>query len=273
MTALVSTDALAGKLGSPHLSIIDASWHMPSEKRNAYEEYKTAHIPGAVFFDIDAISDSKSPYPHMLPNADTFADAVAKLGIGNNHEIVVYDSNGLFSTARVWWMFRIFGHDNIKVLNGGLPKWQAEDRPIESGSPSHKAASFKTTFRPELLRSLDQVRANVKEQREQLIDARSKGRFDGSEPEPRPGLASGHITGSVNVHYKECLMPPYNMLKSNAELKVLFAGKNIDYSKPIAASCGSGVTACILALALYELGQTQVAVYDGSWAEWGSEGA
>jgi len=269
MTALITTEALAGQLGNPHLCILDASWYMPSEKRSALAEYTEAHIPGTIFFDIDAVSDNTSPYPHMLPSAQAFAEAVGALGIGNGSEVVVYDGNGLFSAPRVWWMLRVFGHDNVKVLDGGLPKWRSESRKMEAGATAPETAIFQSGFRPELLRVKSQIDENTRTQQEQLIDARSPGRFQGSEPEPRPGLKSGHIPGSVNICFKDCVMPPYNRLRPLSELSALFKNK-ITIEKPTIASCGSGVTACILALSLYELGNKDVAIYDGAWAEWGS---
>jgi thiosulfate/3-mercaptopyruvate sulfurtransferase len=271
VSAIIETDALAARLGTPHLRIVDASWYMPADKRDTKSEFKAAHIPGSIFFDIDEISDRGSPYPHMLPSTEQFVEAVSALGIGNDDQVVVYDSNGIFSAARVWWMFRVFGHDNVKVLNGGLPKWKAENKPLESGDSKIKPALFTTHFRPTLLRSLTQMQKNVATKHEQVVDARSAGRFKGTEPEPRPGLGSGHIPGSSNVFFKECLSAPYNTLKPVNELRAIYENKKIDYLKPMIASCGSGVTACILALALYELGNKEVAIYDGAWAQWGSQ--
>jgi thiosulfate/3-mercaptopyruvate sulfurtransferase len=270
MSALITTDALSLTLGAPGIKIIDASWHMPSEQRDAKREYVHTHIPGAVFFDIDAICDLHSPYPHMLPGEREFAEAIGSLGISNGDAIVVYDSSGIFSAPRVWWMLRVFGHANVRVLDGGLPKWTAEGHATESGSATHPHTLFTAQLKPELLRDIQAIEQNTATKRELVIDARSPGRFSGEQPEPRPGLKSGHIPGSLNVFFKECLTPPNNTLKADAELHELFAQKGVNISQPIVASCGSGVTACILALALYELGNQNVAIYDGAWAEWGS---
>ncbi len=268
-SAFISTDELQNKLVAPNVKIVDASWHMASEKRDAFTEYKTSHIPGAVFFDIDEACDKQSPYPHMLPTPETFAKVTSDLGIANQDEVIIYDSNGLFSAPRVWWMFRVFGHDNVKILNGGLPKWLAENRLMEAGDVATAPSIFTAHFKPELLRDIKQMQHNLITNNEQVIDARLPARFAGTEPEPRAGLLSGHIPHSVNVHYKECIAAPSNTIKPAEELRALFASKNIDLNKPITTSCGSGITACILAAALYELG-INAAVYDGSWAEWGS---
>jgi thiosulfate/3-mercaptopyruvate sulfurtransferase len=246
---------------------------MPAEKRDAHAEYRSSHIPGAIFFDIDAISDRQSPYPHMLPTPEDFAGSVSALGIGNNDEIIVYDTNGLFSAARVWWMFRVFGHHKVQVLDGGLLKWKAEGRALESTLPVTPPGAFHATFNPALLRDKKQVEDNIATHAELMIDARSPGRFSGKEPEPRPGLASGHIAGSANVFFKDLLSPPNYTLKTPAELRSLFAYNHVNPAGKLAATCGSGVTACIVALALFELGNEAVAVYDGAWAEWGSRKA
>jgi thiosulfate/3-mercaptopyruvate sulfurtransferase len=269
-SALISTDALASSLGDPHLSILDASWHMPSEKRYARKEYLESHIPGAVFFDIDAVSDHESPYPHMLPQAQDFAQQVSALGMRQGDDIVVYDSSGLFSAPRVWWMFRVFGHSKVRVLDGGLPKWNAEGRAVESGARAIIPGDFHPDYHRSLLRDKKQMAANIIRPHEIVLDARSPGRFSGTEPEPRPGLASGHIEGSLNVFFKDCLSQPFNTLKKPEELRALFAARGVEPADKLVATCGSGVTACILALALFELGNDSVAVYDGAWAEWGS---
>jgi thiosulfate/3-mercaptopyruvate sulfurtransferase len=270
MSALISTQELAERLGDTAFKVIDASWAMPAEKRDVKAEYRAGHIPGAVFFDIDAIADLTSPYPHMLPGADSFAQSVGALGIGMQDEIVVYDSSGLFSAARVWWMFRVFGHEQVRVLQGGLPEWKAENRPLETGSPVPAPRTFKALFHPSLVRSMAQIEVNCTTHASQVVDARSPGRFSGAEPEPRAGLQSGHIPHSQNLFFKDCLEPPFNRLKPAAELEELFSKNGIEIGKPVIATCGSGVTACILALALFELGNTAVPVYDGAWAEWGS---
>jgi len=271
VSALVSTAALASLLGQHNLCILDASWHMPSEKRNPRAEFEAIHLPGAIFFDIDEISDKNSSYPHMLPKPENFAASVCALGISNDDDIVIYDTNGLFSAARVWWMLRTFGHNHVKILDGGMPKWKAENLPIESGTNTLPQTSFQVHFQPDLLRTRQQVQDNISSKKELLLDARSSGRFGGSEPEPRPGLRSGHIEGSKNIFFKDVLSPPYNTLKPQDELRFLFENQYIDVQQPMVATCGSGVTACILALALYELGNDTVPAYDGAWAEWGSQ--
>lgn len=272
MTALIRTDEPQALLGTEGLVILNGSWHMPAEKRQPQQEHVQQHIPGAVFFDIDAISDASSPYPHMLPDAERFAAAVSALGISNSSQIVVYDSTGLFSAARVWWMFRAFGHETVRVLDGGLPKWLAEGKPVEHGEQQPAYGQFRAVFRPERVRTIEQMQRNLDTHAEQVVDARAAGRFNGSEPEPRPGLRSGHIPGSFNVPFRECTLPPYHTLKSPRELRAVFEAHGLDLSRPLTASCGSGVTACVLALALFELGVTEVPVYDGAWAEWGTYG-
>lgn len=270
MSALISTEALEAALDNPSLRIVDASWHMPQERRNARVEYEAGHLPGAVFFDLDATSDPLSPYPHMLPPADDFAAAMGRLGIGNGDHVVVYDSLGLLSAARLWWMLRVFGHNNAQVLDGGLPKWKAEGRKLETGVSPVNPASFNARFEPSLYRNFDAIRTMVESGSGTILDARSPARFDGSAPEPRPSLRSGHIPGSRNLFFKDCLEPPYQTLAPVSVLRGRFASAGIDPSAPIIASCGSGVTACILALAAYETGNQSVAIYDGSWTEWGS---
>lgn len=267
MPALIEAEELAGLLNSSTLCILDASWHMPASGRNARAECKKTHIPGAQFFDIDAISDTSSPYPHMLPSAEAFESAASALGICNDSDIVVYDSLGLFSAARAWWMFRVFGHERVRVLNGGLPRWQSLGLPLSYTVALVSPASFHARFQPHLYRTHEQIINALNT--EQIIDARSPARFLGEEPEPRPGLRSGHIPGSINIHYKECLNED-GRLKSMDELRTLFQGKLENAAKPLTASCGSGVTACILALAQHTLGNTDVPVYDGSWAQWGT---
>jgi thiosulfate/3-mercaptopyruvate sulfurtransferase len=266
---LVSTDWLSQHLNAPDVRIIDASWHMPAAGRDAKAEYRDAHIPGAMFFDIDEISDTSSPYPHMLPAPEKFASRVKKLGLGDGHRIVIYDSTGLFSAARVWWHFRVMGHEDVFVLDGGLPKWKAEGRPLEDMPPIHRERHF--TPRPNhlILRSASDVLANVSSRREQVVDARSPARFSAQEPEPRPGVRGGHIPGARNVHYARLLNADGTM-KSPAELSQVFAESGVDVKAPVVASCGSGVTAAILLLAMKVIGAPDGALYDGSWSEWGS---
>ena len=269
MSPVVSTQWLAEHLSAPDVRVVDASWYMPDAKRDPKAEYNEAHIPGAVYFNIDEISDSASPYPHMLPAPEKFASRVKAMGLGDGHRIVVYDGAGLFTAARVWWMFRVMGHEDVFVLDGGFPKWRAEGRPTEDLPPVHRTRHF--TPRPNhlILRDADQIKENLKTKREQIVDARSPGRFSGSEPEPRPGVRSGHIPGSKNLHYQKLLNPDGTLRKPEA-LAAAFREAGIDVTKPVTASCGSGVTAAIILLALEAIDAPEGALYDGSWSEWGA---
>ncbi len=259
-SALISAAELQS--GRDAYVVIDASWHMPSSGRNGRTEYLERHIKGAAFFDLDVVSDRSSLYPHMLPSPTIFAEAARALGVSGDSRIVVYDSVGLFSAARLWWMFRYFGHDAVYVLDGGLPAWNGDVVAGEGGLPP---GNFSVTrMRDELLATIPMIQQG----KSQICDARSAGRFSGAEPEPRAGLKSGHIPGAKNVHYSALLKE--GKLLPKAELKDVFERAGIVLGEPIITSCGSGVTACILALALYELGYPRVPVYDGSWAEWGS---
>ena len=268
MDQLVTTEWLAKHLGEPDLRVLDGSWHMPQLKRDPRAEFAQAHIPGAVFFDIDAIADHSTDLPHMLPDAATFARAVGALGIASGDRVVVYDVRGVVSAARVWWTFRAFGHDAVAVLDGGLRKWRAEGRAVEAGTPAPTARSFKATLRPELVRDLEAMRTNIASRAAQVLDARSAGRFVGTEPEPRAGLRGGHIPGSLNLPY-DTLYREDGTLEAPGELRRAFEGVGIDLARPVVTTCGSGVTASVLALALYLVGRRDVAVYDGSWSEWG----
>ncbi len=267
MSNLVSTAWLSDHLTDQNLCILDCSWHLPAAKRNARAEYEMAHISGAQFFDIDAISDTETTLPHMLPSPEKFAAEVSKLGASNTKKIICYDSVGLFSAARVWWMFKVFGHETVAVLDGGLKKWLAESRTTQSGAPVAAAGNFTSSFRPDMVKSITQVAS----EKAQIADARSPTRFRGEEQEPRPGVQPGHMLAAKNVHYAT-LLNADGTLKSKPELAKTFAAAEIDLMNPITTSCGSGVTAAILTLALTELGANQHALYDGSWAEWGASG-
>ncbi len=263
---LISTEELAGLLKEPDLRLVDASWFM--DGRDARAAWRETHIPGAVFFDIDAISDTTSILPHMLPTPEAFARAVSDLGVADTDHVVVYDQQGLFSAARVWWTFRVMGALKVQVLDGGLPKWVAERRPVESGSSPVSGAVFQARYRPSLVRDYEQIGRELGAS-DQVLDARPGARFRGEAPEPRQGLKSGHMPGARSLPFGEVLNPDGTM-KSTAGLSAAFAAAGIDTSRPVTATCGSGVTAAILALALARLGQETGAVYDGAWAEWGS---
>jgi thiosulfate/3-mercaptopyruvate sulfurtransferase len=269
MDALVSTEWLAKHLGEADLRVVDGSWHMPQAQRDPAREFAEAHLPSAVFFDIDRIADETSGLPHMLPSADAFATAVGALGIGDGDRIVVYDSRGVVSATRVWWTFRVFGHEAVAVLDGGLPKWRAEGRPIASGAATPAPRRFTPRLRRELVRDLEQVKGNLTAHREQVVDARSRGRFLAAEPEPRPGLRGGHIPDSLNVPYDE-LYAADGTMRAPVELRRAFEAAGVDLSRPIVTTCGSGITACVLAFGLHRIGRSDVAVYDGSWTEWAS---
>lgn len=266
---LVSTDWLAAHLGAPDIRVLDASWHMPAEGRNASAEYHAKHIPGARFFDIDDLSDEQSSLPHMAPPVEKFISRMRAMGIGDGHRIIVYDTEGLFSAARAWWLFRLFGKTDVAILDGGLPKWIAEGHPVEDGTPLLRDRHFTARRDASLVRDVTQVAASAKLGDAQIVDARSPTRFRGEEPEPRPGLRAGHIPGARNVHYKT-LLNADGTLKTPAELRGVFEAAGVDLAQPIITSCGSGVTAAILSFALELIGHRRHALYDGSWAEWGS---
>jgi thiosulfate/3-mercaptopyruvate sulfurtransferase len=268
---IVETDWLAEHLDAPDLIVFDGSWHLPTAGRDAKAEYLAEHIPGAMFFDIDDLVDEKSPLPHMLPPTPKFASRMKKMGVGDGMRIVVYDSYGLFSAARVWWTFRAMGHQDVAVLNGGLKKWKAEGRPLEDGQPvARTARHFTPLLNNSLVRDLDDMKGYAASGKMQIVDARPKGRFEGTEPEPRPGLRGGHIPGAKNVP-SAIILNGDGALKSKPELEKIFRDAGIDPAKPVVTTCGSGVTASMLSLALAVIGQTNAAVYDGSWAEWGQD--
>lgn len=266
---LVSTEWLASHITAPDVRVVDASWYMPAEGRNARAEYDEAHIPEAVFFDIDEICDLESPYPHMLPAPEKFASRMRRMGLGDGNRIVVYDAGGVHAAARVWWMFRVFGHEDVVVLDGGLAKWRREGRPLDDIPPLPRQRHFTARVNQFLVRTTDQNMANLKDQREQVIDARAAARFNGEAPEPRPGVRCGHIPGSINLPFS-MLYNADDTMKSVDELKKIFTDAGVDTSRPMVTSCGSGVTASSLTLALYVMGRKDVAVYDGSWSEWGA---
>ena len=269
---IVETDWLASHLSSPDLIVLDGSWHLPATNRNPRTEYLAEHIPGALFFDIDDITDDKSSLPHMLPSTVKFSSRMKKMGIGDGARIVVYDTTGIFSAARVWWTFRAMGHRDVAVLNGGLKKWKAEGRPLDDGLPPKRSERHYTPLQnTEIIRDLDEMKALVGKAGAQIVDARPAGRFEGRDAEPRAGLRNGHMPGAKNIP-SQLLLNPDGTFKLNEELAKLFKAAGIDVAKPVVTTCGSGVTASMLALALAALGQTNAAVYDGSWAEWGIEG-
>ena len=250
--------------------ILDGSWHLPPEARDPAAEFREAHIPGAAFFDIDGICDPDSSLPHMLPSAALFARAVSALGVGNDSHVVVYDAVGLYSAARVWWMFRVFGHGRVSVLAGGLPRWRAEGHPVASGEPATAPGSFTATCDGTLVRSFEQVRAILGSGDAQVVDARAAARFTGEDPGPRPDLPRGHIPGSRSVPFNAVLDADDAALGEAQAIRRAFADAGVDPARPVIATCGSGITACTLALALAAIGAEQVAVFDGSWTEWGS---
>lgn len=265
---LVSTTWLAAHMKDPDLRVIDASWYLPDSGRNARAEYLSAHIPGARFFDIDEITDHRSALPHMAPPPEKFISRLRAMGIGDGHQVVIYDGSGLFSAARVWWTFRLMGKTDVAVLDGGLPKWRAEGREIEDMPPVLRDRHMTVSRQNHLVKDVTQVAHAAKLGEAEIIDARSAPRFKGEVAEPRPGLRSGHIPGAKNVPYSTLLNPDGTM-KSPADLRSVFEVAGVNLSKPAITSCGSGVTAAILSLALERIGHRNHALYDGSWAEWG----
>ncbi|KUJ85375.1 3-mercaptopyruvate sulfurtransferase [Ruegeria marisrubri] len=266
---LVSTDWLAAHLKDPDLRILDGSWYLPQQGRDAKAEYDEAHIPGARFFDIDEISDHRSDLPHMAPPVEKFMSRLRAMGVGDGHQVVVYDGAGLMSAARVWWLFRLMGQENVAVLDGGFPKWKAEGREIEDLPPVIRDRHMTVRVQNHLVRDVTQVSAAAKLADHEIIDARSAGRFAGTEPEPREGLRSGHIPGSRNVPF-DSLLNKDGTMKSPEECRAVFEAAGVELSKPAITTCGSGVTAAIISLALERMGKKDHSLYDGSWAEWGA---
>jgi thiosulfate/3-mercaptopyruvate sulfurtransferase len=267
--ALVTTAWLAERLGDASIVVVDITKYLPNEPKNGRAEYRAARIPGARYLDIDEVADKASPLPHMLPDPAAFGAAMEGLGIANTHRVVFYDQKGMASAARGWWMMRAFGHDAASVLDGGLPKWVAEGRPIESGEAgAPPRAVFAPAFRPWLVRDLRTVRGNIESRSAQVVDARPAGRFAGTSPEPRAGLRGGRIPGSSNIPHLTLLNADATF-KPAPELRAILAGAGVDGSRPVIASCGSGVTACAIAFAAHLVGLPDVAVFDGSWTEWG----
>lgn len=268
--ALVTTQWLQDHLDAPDIVVVDGSYYLPAMKRNAREEYLAGHIPGAVFFDIDAISDHSNPLPHMLPSPEAFSSAMRAMGIGDGLSIVVYDGAGLFSAPRVWWTFRTFGVRDVYILDGGLPKWKAEGRPLDFGEVRRTPRHFTARFNRGAVADVEDMKKALAHPDIQVVDARSAGRFAGSAPEPRPGLKSGHMPGALNLPYDTLLED--GRLVARDRIRAKFADAGIDLDKPVVTSCGSGVTAAVLWFALDALGKEPKALYDGSWTEWASRG-
>ncbi|MGY8677597.1 3-mercaptopyruvate sulfurtransferase [Bradyrhizobium sp. UFLA05-153] len=269
---LVSTEWLAAHINDANVKVLDATFKLPGVLPLPKDDYLAAHLPGAVFFDVDAVSDHSNPLPHMFPSAEQFGRDVGSLGIGNADTVVIYDAGGWVAAPRAWWMFLSYGHSNVRILNGGLKKWRAEGRPVEGGEVKPKPATFKASYDPKRVRSMQQLIANVESRAEQVIDARPAERFEGRAAEPRPGIRSGHIPGARNVPYAQLFDAATGEMKPLDDLRAAFTGGGVKLDAPIVTSCGSGVSAGVLTLALYRLGVTDTALYDGSWSEWGQEG-
>ncbi len=266
---LVSTEWLAAHLGDANIKLLDATFKLPGILPLPKDDYLAAHIPGAVYFDVDAVSDHSNPLPHMFPSAEQFGRDVGALGVSNSDTVVIYDAGGWVAAPRAWWMFLSYGHRDVRILNGGLKKWRAEGRPVQSGEVTAKPATFRAAYDAKRVRSIEQMIANVASRAEQVVDARAADRFEGRAAEPRPGIRSGHIPGALNLPYNNLFDAATGTMKPLDDLKKAFAGAGVDTAKPIVTSCGSGVSAAVLTLALYRLGVENTALYDGSWSEWG----
>ena len=268
--ALVDTDWLAAHLDDPGIRIVDATWYLPTVGRDGIDDYRAGHISGAVFWDIDAISDPGSSLPHMLPDDKTFAAHMERLGISNGDHVVVYDNIGMMTSPRVWWCLRAFGHERVSLLDGGLVKWRAEGRETTAEPTKVAEASYTAKLDRAQVRSVEQVMANIASRAEQVLDARSAGRFAGTDPEPRPECRSGHIPGSLNLPFGDLIDPDSKTVRPADQLRARLEASGLDMGRPVVTSCGSGVTACVLALAMHLVGKDDVAIYDGSWSEWGA---
>ncbi len=271
-SVLVSTAWLAEHLRAPDVRVVDASYYLPNEGLNPRAEFELHHIPSAVFFDIDEIADTSNPLPHMLPSPEKFSARVRKLGLGDGIRIVVYDQRGIFSAPRAWWTFRLFGHNDVAVLDGGLPKWMAEGREIDEGPSGAGKRHFTARMKTMMVRDKSQILANIKSGREQVLDARSRGRFQGRDPEPRQDLRGGHIPGSLNLPFTELINAATQTMRAPEDIKARLAAAGVDPNRPVTTTCGSGITAAVLALGLHMAGHRDVALYDGSWCEWGLPG-
>jgi thiosulfate/3-mercaptopyruvate sulfurtransferase len=269
LPALVSTEWLAGRLDQDGLRVLDASWYLPTAGRDARAEYLAGHLPGALFFDLDAVSDPDTPLPHMLPSPEAFAGAMSALGLRDGDDLVIYDGTGAnMSAARAWWMFRVFGHPAVALLDGGSGKWRREGRPLEAGAVRLPPGRFSATPDRRAVRDLAALQSNLRTQREQVVDLRPAGRFRGTDPEPRPGLRGGHIPGSRSMPYNDLVAADGTLLPPD-ELRRRLEEAGIDLARPLVATCGSGTSACTLLHALHLLGHDRTALYDGSWTEWG----